>query len=333
MTVAAASRPGSSRRKAAVALVALGEERATAVLRGLDPATVRELVAEIARLGPVRAEEVRTALDELSAGLGSDSHLPAPSAQFAENLLRGALGEIEPDAAAELHAPPPFSWLAETDHALATAILATQSPSVVAVALAHLQPQQAAPLLRALPPEIAAGVVIRLAGLRSLHPSAVNEVEASLRQEFAAATIDAAQRVPGPVVLADILAHTGGDSRGALLATLTAADPELAERVRAALFTFTDLADLLPRTLQQIVAACDSRELAKALWQATPAVVETVFANMSERAREAVLEEQELFESQPVPAAEITAARRAVVAVARRLEDEGSIQLTLDGRA
>ncbi|HWC36536.1 MAG TPA: FliG C-terminal domain-containing protein [Mycobacteriales bacterium] len=333
MTVAAASRPGSSRRKAAVALVALGEERATAVLRGLDRATVRELVAEIARLGPVRADEVRTALDELSASLGSDAHLPAPSPKFAENLLRGALGDVEADAAAELHAPAPFSWLAESDHALATAILSTQPPSVVAVALAHLPPQQAAPLLRSLAPEVAAGVAVRLAGLRALHPSAVHEVEASLRQEFVAATIDAAQHVPGPVVLADILAHAGGDSRGAMLATLAAADPELAEQVRAALFTFNDLADLSPRTLQQIVAACDSRDLAKALWQAAPGVVEIVLANMSERARESLLEEQELFATQPVPAAEVSAARREVVAVARRLEDEGAIQLTRDGGA
>ena len=62
MAVAAAHRPGSSRRKAAVALVALGEERATAILRGLDPTTVRELVGEIARLGPVRTDEARAAL-------------------------------------------------------------------------------------------------------------------------------------------------------------------------------------------------------------------------------------------------------------------------------
>ncbi|HVS67336.1 MAG TPA: FliG C-terminal domain-containing protein [Mycobacteriales bacterium] len=330
MTVAAASRPGSNRRKAAVALVALGEERATAVLRGLDRATVRELVAEIARLGPVRTDEVRAALDELSAGLGSDAHLPAPSSQFAESLLRGALGDAEAEAAADLHAPRPFSWLAETDPVLATAILSMQPASVVAVALAHLQPHEAAPLLRRLPPEIAAGVVVRLAGLRALHPSAVHEVETSLRQEFAAATIDAAERVPGPVVLADILSHTGGDSRSALLASLSAADPDLAESVRAALFTFTDLADLPPRTLQQIVAACDARDLAKALWQAPQPVVDTVLANMSERAREALSEEQELFGTQPPAAKDVTESRRAVVSVARRLEDEGAIQLTRD---
>ena len=100
MTVAAAHRPGSSRRKAAVALVALGEERATAVLRGLDPSTVRELVGEIARLGPVRTDEARAALEELSAGLRADAHLPAPTAQYAEALLRGALGDVDPDAAA-----------------------------------------------------------------------------------------------------------------------------------------------------------------------------------------------------------------------------------------
>ena len=79
-------------------------------------------------------------------------------------------------------------------------------------------------------------------------------------------------------------------------------------------------------TLDQVIAACDSRDLAKALWQAPPSIVEIVLANMSERARESLLEEQEVFDS--LPADEVATARREVVAVARRLEDEGAIQLS-----
>ena len=117
----------SGRRKAAVALVALGPERASALLKGLDEAEVTELAREIAELGPVSATEIRATIAELDSSLRSIDRLPAPGKRFAKDLLVSALGPDRGTAAGFLlDQPAPFAWLAAADpDAAARAIAAT----------------------------------------------------------------------------------------------------------------------------------------------------------------------------------------------------------------
>src|SRR3954468_23788838 len=109
MTLAYESRLGTGRRKAAIALVALGAERAAALLRDLGEEEIRAIAAEVTALGPVTPDEVRTTLQELHGGLADVQTLPAPGTRFTRDLLVRALGEEQGDrVAAEVGSPPPF---------------------------------------------------------------------------------------------------------------------------------------------------------------------------------------------------------------------------------
>ncbi len=316
-------------RKAAVALVALGAERAATLLRTLDESEVTALAGAIAGLGPVTADEVRATLGELAAGLRSTATLPAPGKRFAKDLLVQALGSERGAAAgAVLDRPAPFAWLAATDPDLAAGVLAEEPAAAVALALACLPPKAAAALLVRLPAARRTDVASRIARLGAVHPETLSEVEAGLRSRLQDLETAPPVALAGPELLAGVLVRAGRDASRDLLDTLAETSPELADQVRSALFTFDDLCGIEPRQMQVLLREVDLRQLAVAVCTARPDVQTRFTSALSERARESLLEEVDLVRtSRP---AEVAEARAAVVATARRLEEAGTIVLTTD---
>lgn len=317
----------SGRRRAAVALVALGPDRAAVVLAGLGEQEVKVLAAEVAALGPVSPDEVRSTISELVRGLGDVGMLPAPGKRFAKDLLVRALGpERGAVAGAELDVPLPFSWLSEADPDAAAKGLATEPAGAVALALAHLDPKVAARLLVRLPQDSQAKVATRIAALGAVHPDTVRQVEAGLRARVSDVLRSEVRKVDGPELLAGLLSKAGRDTSRELLQAVAAASPELAEATRNALFTFEDVCGLEARSMQVMLRSVDSKQLALALSSSSQSTRAKVLGNLSERARESLVEEMELLRG--VRPAEVTEARSSIVAVARQLEEEGSLVLS-----
>jgi flagellar motor switch protein FliG len=317
----------ASRRKAAIALVALGPERAGAILRGLGEDEVKLLAGEVATLGPVSPDEVRATINELVKGLGEPNLLPAPGKRFAKDLLVRALGQERGSVLGdELDIPAPFAWLAGADPDAAAKGLATEPAGAVALALAHLDPKSAARLLTRLPTEDQARVATRIAALGAVHPDTVRQVEVGLRLRIQDVLRTEVKKVDGPELLAGLLSKAGRDTSRELLLAVAAANPELAELTRNALFTFEDVCGLEARSMQVLLRSVDSKQLAVALSQSPEPIKAKVLGNLSERARETLAEEMDLLRG--IRPNEVTEARSALVALARQLEEEGSLVLT-----
>jgi len=308
-------------------LVALGPERAATIMRGLGEQQIRLLAAEVAALGPVAPAEVRNSLFELARHLDAPTMLPAPGKRMAKDLLVRALGQDVGSAMGdELDVPEPFAWLADADPDTAGRALADEPPGTVALAIVHLEPRAGARLLTRLPAGLQAKVAIRIAALGTVHPDTVRQVEATLRGRVLGMLEQDVRRVDGPELLAGLLEKAGAATTKELLQVVAAADPELAARTRDRLFTFEDLCDLEPRTLQTVLRVIDPKQLATALRNMPDDVVARVLSNVSERAREALIEEQDLLTN--VRASEVAEARAAAVAAARQLEEEGTVELS-----
>lgn len=324
MTLAYESRTGSGRRKAAIALVALGAERAASLLRDLDEVEIKAIAAEVTALGPVSPDEVRATLQELHGGLADVQTLPPPGSRFARDLLVRTLGEEHGERVAiQVETPPAFSWLTDADPIQASQALSVEPPGVVALALAHLPARAAARILTRFGEQLRTDVATRIANLSTVHPETVLEVDSALRARVGSVLAAEVVPVAGPGVLAEILAFTGKDAEKSVLTALTEKSPDLADQVRAALFTFEDVAALEARSLQTLLKSVETRELAVALKNADEQVLSKILGNLSERAREGLLEEIDLLTS--VRSAEVEAARKAVVHTARRLEEEGTL--------
>jgi flagellar motor switch protein FliG len=324
VSLAAISKPGTGRRKAAITLVALGPDRAASLLRGLDEEEIRLLALEVANLGAVSPDEVRSTLSELQRDLSTQSTLPAPGAKFARDLLVTALGAERGEVLAqEIERPQPFAWLAEADVSQVAEAMGEEPPGVIALALAHLPGKPAAQILTKLPEGIRVDVAMRIAALNTVHPDTVAEVDAGLRRRVTPLLVNDVTPVAGPELLAELLSFTGRDDERAVLSALATSSPDLADAVRAALLTFDDLAQLDNRALQNLLKAVETRELAVALKTADEATQSKMLSNLSERGRETLLEEIDLLTS--VKPADVRTARQAIVATARRLEEEGAI--------
>ena len=317
----------AGRRKAAVALVALGPERAATILRSLGDYQVGLLAEAIANLGPVSPDEVRETMTELAKGMGEPNMLPAPGKKFAKDLLVRALGAERGAAAGQqLDVPKPFGWLAEADPDAAANGLSTEPAGAVALALAHIDPKIAARILIKLPIDDQAKVAARIAALGAVHPETVRQVEIGLKARVSDILHTDVKKVDGPEVLAGLLAKAGRDTSRELLQAIAAVSPELAELTRNALFTFDDVCSLESRSMQVLLRSVDTKQLSVALSSSPEAIKAKVLGNLSERARESLMEEMELLRGLRGP--EIAEARAAIVAVARQLEEEGSLVLT-----
>ncbi len=325
-----ATTTSAGRRKAAIALVALGPDRAAAILRGLGEDEVATLAGEVATLGPVSPDEVRSTMNELVRGLAEPDLLPAPGKRFAKDLLVRALGAERGAALGDrLDLPVPFGWLADADPEAAAKGLATEPANAVALALAHLEPRAAARLLTRLAPSEQTKIATRIAALGGVHPDTVRQVEAGLRSRIQDVLRTEVRKVDGPELLAGVLSKAGRDTSRELLLALAATDPELAEATRNALFTFDDVCGLEARAMQVLLRSIDSKQLAVALSSSPESIKAKVLGNLSERARESLVEEMDLLRG--VRATDVTEARNAIVALARQLEEEGSLVLTRQG--
>jgi flagellar motor switch protein FliG len=321
-----------SRRKAALALVALGPERAAEVLKTFPEGEVVELAAEMANIGALNANDARQVLQEVATSLQDDHRVAAGGPAFAQTVLDRAFGAVQAadySRRANESTGRPFAYLEQGSPVDVARAIAGEPAGIVTLALAHLPVERGSAILSALDPGVRAEVALRLAELRAVHSSVISIVDADLR-------VRVAPLLDQPVVVfdgLDLLAQiVGGSSQAVekqLLTDMAARDAEAAERVREVLFVFDDIVRLNDRGVQELLKNVDTRQLAVALKGADADVQETVFRNLSERARENLRDEIEIL--QGLRPSDIRDARKAVVAIVRQLEEAGTITIERSG--
>lgn len=318
------------RRRAAIALVALGEDRASAVLSALGEAEAAEVAGEVMKLGPVSAEEITQALAYLGQQMDTIHASTAPGEPFTRGILSRAFGPATAGRILEdLTRPARFEWLATADADVASRVLAAEPPSTIALALAHLDAKAAARLLTRLPEPVRADVALRVAHLDAVDSDTVETVDLALRERVGTTLRAQVNRVSGTDILAEMLSASPRSAEESLVSHLEGTDPDLAGRVRAAMFRFEDLTLLTSRDLQKVLSQVEIGDLARSVYGARQEVSETIMSNVSERAR-ANLEEEISF-LQNLRPTEVRAAQENIMQVVRRLDAEGEIQIPRPG--
>lgn len=318
----------ANRQKAAAVLVALGPERATSLLRTLDEADVSSLAAEVAALGTLPAHEASSLLQDVAQEIVGRRMIATGGPAYAKDLLARVLGE---ERASQLSSRishsgrRPFTWLAAADPTVAARALAPEPPPTLALALAHLEPDAAAAILVELPADLQGDVATRVAALERVHPEVLAEVDADLEQRLRPLLEERTTRIEGLQILVGILNRGSRETEKQVLESIEMTDPELASRIRDALFIFDDIARLDDRAIQQLLKSVDGKDLAVAMKGAGEAVTACILRNLSERARENLLEEIEFLKG--VRQSEIEEARTRCVRAVRVLEEAGTITI------
>ena len=326
------AREMSGARKAALLLVALGQDRAARVVQALNEDEVERVMVEIANLGPVEEPVINEVMKDFIAQ-ARQVRIPQGGVEVAKGLLSNALGSTAKAEAvmSKIGGTPVgshFRALTALDSAMAASVLAREHPQTIALVLSKLPPDRSLAMLRELPDAIRGDVAFRIATLSPPSPETLRAVETGIERRILSAAVS--QRLRGdsdPIKpLVEILVRADAETERTVLGRIDELDPALAQDIRQRLFTIEDLVKLEDKALQLLLRQVDTKELAMALKGTSEGVKEKILTNLSERAGENLKEEMELLGPQRL--SDVEKARKEVVRTVRQLEQEGSIVLS-----
>ncbi len=317
----------SGMQRAAALMLALGKDHGAPIWEHLSVDEIKELSSCISQLGRVPATVVEHLLVQFSGEVSSMTSLHG-SYESTERLLGSILPDDKvKDIMEDIRGPSGRTmWdkLSNVNESVLAAYLKNEYPQTVAVVLSKLTSDHAARVIAELPRELAVDVIMRMLRMDSVQKEVIQEVEQTLRSEFMY-NLSRQQRRDPHESMAEVFNALDRSTEETLLSALDERAPDSAERIRALMFTFDDLANLLPAAVGTIVRTADKREVALALKGAPEQMKQLFFSTMTERA--AKLMREEMIAMGPVRSRDCEEAQGALVRLAKALADEGKIVL------
>ena len=316
--------------RAAVLLVTLGEELAAKVLANLDEREIQNLGNYMSALGDVDLETMdsinKDFYNMVESGIGG---LGAGGMDFLKTALMQAL---DPAKATEIlnNITTPGEEMGgglETIRLLDPKIIASfivnEHPQTAAIILAHLDPPVASSTIKELPEENRMEIVHRLATLERVAPSVIRELDEALQAEFRTSGAVSGNKLGGVQIAAQLMGSLDRTIETSILTAMDEVDSELATQIKKLRFTFEDILKIDDAGIQMIMKEVKQEDLVLGLKTASEELAEKLFSNMSERA--ALMLKEDLESLGPKKVSEVEKAQQKVIAVCKKLEDEGKV--------
>ena len=324
----------SGTQRAAVVLLSLGEAQAAEVLKHMSAKEVQKLGLAMTSVGGISHESVAEVFDDFVDVLAQPGALGSAD-DYIRAVLTQALGEERASslidrilAGRNTSGLDTLKWM--EPRAIAD-LVRNEHPQIIAIVLSHLDPDQAADVIKVLPERVRPDVLVRIATLDGIPPNALNELNDVMARQFSGSQNIKSSTVGGIKVAANILNFMDSGQDEVILGSIGEIDDVLGGRIRDLMFVFDNLAEIDDRAMQTVLRDVPSDKLAVALRGAEPRVREKITGNMSQRAAEILIEDMEA--RGPVRLAEVEAAQKEILAIVRRMADDGSIQLAAKAEA
>src|SRR3954470_12894099 len=251
-------------RKAAAFLVAVGEDRATEVMKHLSATEAEALSLEIAKSPKIPSEICVAVIDEAVESVLAEGYLAEGGVDFARSILERSLGtekaaEIVGRLAATIERRP-FEFLRRTPPEQIHVFLRSESPQTIALVIANLHTTLGAQVLSMLDAEDQAEVARRISVMNETRPEVVEQVEAVVRAKLSSVSAHEYAAAGGVKSLADILNNVDRSTERNVLDELAKENAPLAEEIRLLLFTFEDIVKLDDRGIQLVLKEVDQKD-------------------------------------------------------------------------
>lgn len=321
-------------QKAAILLVTLGVDVSSSVLQNLGEAELERVLLALSEVGSVGWDVRRTVLQETQELAVAGDSMMAGGIEYTRQLLARAVGprrgtEILERIAAHQQRSS-FEIVRDADPTQVATLLSDEHPQTIAVVLSYLQPAQAASILSNMAPDIQADVTLRLGQMERISPQVVQQVERGLKRKLSGVLSEADFKATGGVAfLVKVLNQVDRGVQKTIFDQMEQSNPQLAEEIRANMFTFDDLIKLDDRSIQRVMRDVNKQDLTLALKGAPEKIRDLILRNMSSRARETLQEELDLLG--PQLAKNVYAAQRKIVDVVRALEASEEIVIAGGG--
>ena len=322
------SRKLTGPERAAVLMLALGEQHGGKIFSMLDDDELREISIVMSTLGTVEAPAVESLLLEFvgrmsasGALLGNYDATERLLVQFLpKDRVGGIMDEIRGPAGRNM-----WEKLANVQEEVLANYLKNEYPQTVAVVLSKLRPEHAARVLGILPEELALDVVNRMLKMEAVQKEVIERVEQTLRTEFMS-NLSQTRRRDAHEVMAEIFNNFDRQTETRFLASLEEDNREAAERIKALMFTFDDLVKLDTGSAQTLMRHIDKDKLAISLKGASEAVRQFFLSNMSTRAAKMLVDDMTAMG--PVRLRDVDDAQALLVNLAKDLAAKGEILIT-----
>lgn len=319
--------PMSGPRKAAILMLAMGEQRAAQLFSYMDDYEIRDISREMATLGHISSEEMETTLSTFADAVGGGAGGGVVGGWgTTERYLRSFMKEDRvKELMDEMRGPAGRTmWekLANVHEETLAGYLVNEYPQTVAVIISRIKASHAAKVLAVLPQELAVEVMERILVMDNVPREVLTAVEDSLKTEFMRNLAQKTTR-DSHELMAEIFNNFDRSNEQRFMGMLEVEHPSDAERIRALMFTFDDIMKTDDKGIQTILRDVDKDVLALALKGAKPEMREKFLRNMSERAAKILREDMDAMG--PVKVRDVDEAQLKIVAVAKSLADKGTI--------
>ncbi|PKO51183.1 MAG: flagellar motor switch protein FliG [Betaproteobacteria bacterium HGW-Betaproteobacteria-2] len=319
--------------KGAILMLALGEEEASEVMKHLSPREVQKLGAAMTAMKTIGHDEVESVLNEFLATASQNTSLGLDSDDYVRSVLNRALGE---DKASSLLSRiiqerdssgiESLKWM---DSLTVAEFVKNEHPQIIATILVHLERDQASEVLSHFTERLRHDVMLRIATLDGIKPTALKELNDVLTKLLSGNENLKKKNLGGVKAAAEIMNYISGEHETALMDALKSYDDDMAQKIMDEMFVFDDIMEIDDKGIQTILREVQSDSLILALKGSTAELREKIFKNMSTRAAEMMREDLE--SKGPVRLSEVEAQQKLILQIVRKLADEGQIMIGKGG--
>lgn len=316
-------------QRAAILLMSLGEQEAAQVMQHMGAKDVQRVGQAMASVSEVTKKQVETVIDDFVASMDSQTSLGVGADDYVRKVLVQALGEDKAGSMIDrillgrnTKGLEALKWMEPRSIA---ELISNEHPQIIAIVLSYLESDLAAEVLSQMPERVRPDVLMRIATLDGIPPSALHELDDIMERQFAGQNNLKSSSVGGVKVAANIMNFLDSSQEQEIISSINESDENLATTIQDLMFVFDNLAELEDKDLQTLLRDIPNDQLSVALKGAEPMVMEKIMKNISKRAAEILQEDMEA--KGPVRVSEVEAAQKEILTIARRLADEGSISL------
>ncbi len=317
-------------RKAALLLISLGAETSAEILRHLPDGMIQKVSYEIANIDFVNPTDRETILDEFIEMSQARQYVIDGGVDYAREVLNRALGAQRAKEVIDMLTQiqlreRPFNIARKADPMQLKNLLLNEQPQTVALILCYMQPDKAALILAQFPLELQTEIAERIGTITRTSPKVIEKIEKVIENKFSSYVEKEAETAGGMNTLFEILNSVGRGTEKNILHALDDRHPDLADEVRANLFTFEDITTLQNADVQKVLRLVDNDDLMLALKGVADEIRNYIFSNMSQRAVETMKEDMQFMG--PARLSAVEEAQQKIVGVIRTLDESGEIYL------
>jgi flagellar motor switch protein FliG len=319
--------------KAAVLMLALGQDEAASVMQYLEPKEVQKIGTAMATMKAVSGEKLESVLRDFIAETKKNTSFGLDSDDYIRTVLNKALGESKASSlinrilvSRDATGIESLKWM---DGKAVADLIRNEHPQIIATILVHLERYHASEVLGELPARTRNDVVLRIATLGGVQPAALNELDSVLTKLLNGSEPQNKKAMGGIRATAEIMNFMNGEMEKSVMENLTSFDAAIAQQVLEKMFVFENIMDIDDAGIQVLLREVPSESLIVAIKGAKEELKEKIFKNMSARASETMRED--LAAKGPVKLSEVEKQQREILLIVRRLSDEGQLSLSSSG--